>query len=125
MLEKALDELKMLDQLLTRVISMPQLKNQLPNFMHAIQYISLYRNPLLSMICLRWIRDKMNDDEFYDWQSFAAHETPPTFYILDEVAIKHKLQRHSVFELWKSLLERPFKMAPIVVVQDVDIDGNA
>ena len=110
-LVQSIDALKRLHALVTRVISMPQLQDQLGNFMAAIQ------DPLLSMATLEWLQVKLSDTNFYDWTSLTMGETPPAFHILDEIGIIYPLQRPYVFNVWKGLLERQFEMAPVLVMQ--------
>ncbi|KAI8910104.1 hypothetical protein EDD86DRAFT_190305 [Gorgonomyces haynaldii] len=118
LIQSTIDGLKSLDLQLQRVVSMAQLKDQLLNF------LTLVQDPLLSMATLHWLKEKFYDENFYDWNSLTLGQTPAGFHLLDEIAHIHPLQRPVVFEIWKSLFEREFGVAPVLVIQFRDLFLN-
>lgn len=37
------------------------------------------------MVILIWLKQKLFDYDFYDWESFVVADTPAALHILDEV----------------------------------------
>jgi hypothetical protein len=105
-----------MENLFSRVVSMPQLKDQLQSFMNATRYVCFTRDPLLSIATIFWLKEKLYDVNFYDWTSFTMSESPAAFHILDEISITQPLHQPYVFNVWKSLILRGFAMAPLMMV---------
>ncbi len=110
-IEQSVESLKALILLLGRVASMTQIPDSLETFLIAT------RDPLLAMVLLFWMRDKLFDPDFYDWAALTQGELPPAFYLLDEMAAQHPSHQGLVFTVYRALFEHEFQVEPLVAVR--------
>lgn len=72
-------KLVQLDALFIKITSMSQLQE------HFDSLLELLLEPICSTAIVMWFKNKLFDDEFYEWTAFTMGDTPMAFHILDEV----------------------------------------